>query len=135
MVIFMQEQSVTKQCLLDHGLTPNHTLRRLIQSWCTLNASLGVERIPTPKSPIGKTEIVKLLTEAKGFPEKQLKCLTRLRSVAFEGQRNKTCLESVGVIEFLATTMNISAPILWGKDSVHMGVIICEYFTHLFTLF
>ncbi|KAK7375228.1 hypothetical protein VNO78_35922 [Psophocarpus tetragonolobus] len=93
---------VTKQCLLDHDFTPNHTLRRLIQAWCTL---IGVERIPTPKSPIDRIQIVKLLTEAKRFPEKQLKCLTTLRSIAFEGQRNKTCLESAGVIEFLVSTM------------------------------
>ncbi|RDX63316.1 E3 ubiquitin-protein ligase PUB23, partial [Mucuna pruriens] len=96
---------VTKQCLMDNDLTPNHTLRRLIQAWCTLNASLGVERIPTPKPPIDRTQIMKLLSEAKRFPEKQLKCLTRLRSIAFEGQRNKTCLESAGAIDFLASTM------------------------------
>jgi hypothetical protein len=31
---------VTKQQLSDYtDLTPNHTLRRLIQAWCTLNAS------------------------------------------------------------------------------------------------
>ena len=96
---------VTKQSLLDTDLTPNHTLRRLIQAWCTLNASLGVERIPTPKSPIDKTQIVKLLSEAKMFPEKQLKCLRRLRSIAFEGERNKNCLESAGAIDFLASTM------------------------------
>ncbi|KAL2331881.1 hypothetical protein Fmac_019462 [Flemingia macrophylla] len=98
---------VSKQCLLDRDLTPNHTLRRLIQSWCTLNASLGVERIPTPKSPIDRIQIVKLISAAKRFPESesQLKYLTRLRSIAFEGHRNKTCLESAGVIEFLASTM------------------------------
>ncbi|KAG4385945.1 hypothetical protein JHK82_034351 [Glycine max] len=119
---------VTKQCLLDHGLTPNHTLRRLIQSWCTLNASLGVERIPTPKSPIDKTQIVKLLTEAKRFPEKQLKCLTRLRSVAFEGQRNKTCLESAGVIEFLATTMKNNNT---QEDSTVLSEAAIEVLFHL----
>ncbi|KAJ1407464.1 Zinc finger, RING/FYVE/PHD-type [Sesbania bispinosa] len=97
---------VTKQPLLDTDLiTPNHTLRRLIQSWCTLNASLGVERIPTPKPPIDRTQIVKLLSEAKRFPDKQLKCLRRLRSIAFEGERNKNCLESAGAIDFLASTM------------------------------
>ncbi|KAH1194037.1 E3 ubiquitin-protein ligase PUB22 [Glycine max] len=73
---------VTKQCLLDHGLTPNHTLRRLIQSWCTLNASLGVERIPTPKSPIDKTHCEtphrskKVPREASQVPHKaSIRCL------------------------------------------------------------
>ncbi|KAI3743334.1 hypothetical protein L1987_61041 [Smallanthus sonchifolius] len=34
---------VTKQVVVDIELTPNHTLRRLIQSWCTLNAASGIE--------------------------------------------------------------------------------------------
>jgi hypothetical protein len=99
---------VTKSSLLEtdlNNLTPNHTLRRLIQSWCTLNASFGVERIPTPKSPIDRTQILKLINEAKKFPEKQHSCLVKLRSIVFESERNKKCLESSGAIEFLASTM------------------------------
>lgn len=99
---------VTKQTLLEtdlNNLTPNHTLRRLIQSWCTLNASFGVERIPTPKSPIDRTQILKLLNEAKKFPETDLSCLVKLRSIVVESERNKKCLESAGAVEFLASTM------------------------------
>ncbi|XP_045805583.1 E3 ubiquitin-protein ligase PUB23-like [Trifolium pratense] len=99
---------VTKSSLLEtdlNNLTPNHTLRRLIQSWCTLNASFGVERIPTPKSPIDRTQILKLINETKIFPEKQHSCLVKLRSIVFESERNKKCLESAGAIEFLALTM------------------------------
>ncbi|XP_020207116.1 E3 ubiquitin-protein ligase PUB23 [Cajanus cajan] len=119
---------VTKQCLLDHDLTPNHTLRRLIQAWCTLNASLGIERIPTPKSPIDRTQIVKLISEAKRIPEKQLKCLTRLRSIAFEGHRNKTCLESAGVIEFLASTMKNN---ITQENSIVLSEAAIEVLFHL----
>lgn len=90
---------VTKQSLFDSAdLTPNHTLRRLIQSWCTLNA---FERIPTPKSPIDKTQIVKLLNEAKSFPNGHIQCLSRLKSIASQSERNKNCLEEAGAIEFL----------------------------------
>ncbi|KAJ7981243.1 RING-type E3 ubiquitin transferase [Quillaja saponaria] len=95
----------TKQSLTETDLTPNHTLRRLIQAWCTLNASFGIERIPTPKSPVDKTQIVKLLNEAKKFPNLQVKCLRRLRSIAFESERNLNCLEAAGAIEFLASSM------------------------------
>ncbi|XP_019184171.1 PREDICTED: E3 ubiquitin-protein ligase PUB23-like [Ipomoea nil] len=45
----------------DELLTPNVTLRRVIQSWCTLHASHGVERFPTPKPPVTKSHILKLL--------------------------------------------------------------------------
>ncbi|XP_022731436.1 E3 ubiquitin-protein ligase PUB23-like [Durio zibethinus] len=92
---------VTKQVLHDPDLTPNHTLRRLIQAWCTLNASRGIERIPTPKPPIDKTQIAKLLKDAKKSPEMQLKCLKRLRSITLEGERNRSCLEAADAVEFL----------------------------------
>lgn len=94
---------VTKQVLCNTELTPNHTLRRLIQAWCTLNASHGVERIPTPKPPIDKVQILKLIYEAKKLPNSQLTYLRRLRSIAFESERSKRCLEQAGGVEFLAS--------------------------------
>jgi hypothetical protein len=96
----------TKQVLSSKEVTPNHTLRRLIQAWCTLNASHGIERIPTPKPPVDKSQIVKLLNTAKEFPNMQLNCLRTLRSIAFESESNKRCLEAVGgVVEFLAASI------------------------------
>uniref|UniRef100_A0A5B6YTG5 U-box domain-containing protein n=2 Tax=Davidia involucrata TaxID=16924 RepID=A0A5B6YTG5_DAVIN len=97
---------VTKQVLSDSpDLTPNHTLRRLIQSWCTLNATYGIERIPTPKPPINKAQIVKLINDAKS-PQLQMKCLRRLRSIASASEANKRCIEAAGAIEFLASIIN-----------------------------
>ncbi|KAF5744922.1 E3 ubiquitin-protein ligase PUB23-like [Tripterygium wilfordii] len=97
---------VTKQVLSsDTDLIPNHTLRRLIQAWCTLNASYGIERIPTPKPPVDKIQIAKLITEAKKFPHMQFTCLQRLRSIALESERNRNCLESSVAVEFLVSIM------------------------------
>lgn len=95
---------VTKQGLsTDCELTPNHTVRRLIQYWCTLNASYGIERIPTPKPPINKAQISKLIRDAKSSPQLQVKCLRKLRSIASENDTNKRCLEAAGAVEFLAS--------------------------------
>ncbi|EOY33281.1 U-box domain-containing protein 23 [Theobroma cacao] len=94
---------VSKQALHDSDLTPNHTLRRLIQAWCILNASHGIERIPTPKPLVDKTQISKLLKDAKKFPEMQLKCLKRLRSITLEGERNRSYLEAAGAVQFLVS--------------------------------
>ncbi|XP_020225250.1 E3 ubiquitin-protein ligase PUB22 [Cajanus cajan] len=92
---------VTKQPLLDYtDLTPNHTLRRLIQAWCTMNASHGIERIPTPKPPVNKTQISKLLKDASHSP---LICLRRLKSIASGSETNKRCMEASGAVEFLAS--------------------------------
>ncbi|KAI3472296.1 hypothetical protein Pfo_030120 [Paulownia fortunei] len=76
---------VTKQVLFDTELTPNITLRRLMQSWCTLHASQGIERLPTPKAPVSKPQLLKLLNDAM-TPQMQMKSM-----------------ETVGAAEFLAS--------------------------------
>jgi uncharacterized protein YbaR (Trm112 family) len=88
---------VTKQPLpLDSDLTPNHTLRRLIQSWCTQNASLGIDRIPTPKPPLTKTHVQKLVKDMKDS-KFQLKSLMQLELLAADNERNRKCLLENGV--------------------------------------
>ncbi|KAG5556421.1 hypothetical protein RHGRI_006871 [Rhododendron griersonianum] len=94
---------VTKQVLSNPDLTPNHTLRRLIQSWCTLNASNGIERIPTPKPPVNKSQITKLLNDAAKSPQMEMNCLKSLRSIASASETNKRCIESSGGVDFLAS--------------------------------
>ncbi|KAK7392697.1 hypothetical protein VNO78_21141 [Psophocarpus tetragonolobus] len=95
---------VTKQPLLP-DLTPNHTLRRLIQAWCTVNASHGIQRIATPKPPVDKTIIQKLLKDASDSPNLQLQCLRTLKSIASESQTNKRSIESSGAVKFLASVI------------------------------
>ncbi|CAH8384298.1 unnamed protein product [Eruca vesicaria subsp. sativa] len=97
---------VTKQDITDVDLTPNHTLRRLIQSWCTLNASYGVERIPTPRPPISKSEIEKIIKDSASSHQNLVKCLKRLRQIVSENATNKRCLEAAGVPGFLATIVS-----------------------------
>ncbi|CAN8316558.1 unnamed protein product [Cochlearia groenlandica] len=97
---------VTKQDITNAELTPNHTLRRLIQSWCTLYASYGVERIPTPRHPISKSEIEKLIKDSSSSHQNLVKCLKRLRQLMSENATNKRCLETACVPEFLATIIS-----------------------------
>ncbi|KAJ9181291.1 hypothetical protein P3X46_009434 [Hevea brasiliensis] len=97
---------VTKQVISDCDLTPNLTLMRLIQSWCTLNASHGIERIPTPKPPISKAQIAKIIKDATKSPQQQIACLRKLRSIANVNDTNKKCMEAAGAVEFLASIVN-----------------------------
>ncbi|KAL1199875.1 E3 ubiquitin-protein ligase PUB22 [Cardamine amara subsp. amara] len=99
---------VTKQVIAETDLTPNHTLRRLIQSWCTLNASYGIERIPTPKPLISKSEIEKLIKDSSSSHQNQVNCLKRLRQIVSENTTNKRCLEAAEVPEFLAKIVSNS---------------------------
>ncbi|KAJ1384794.1 Zinc finger, RING/FYVE/PHD-type [Sesbania bispinosa] len=88
---------VSKQPLpRDSDLTPNHTLRRLIQAWCTQNSALGIDRIPTPKPPLNNIQVLKLLKDLKD-PKMKLKSLMQLELLAAENQRNKKCLLEAGV--------------------------------------
>ncbi|KAK9170295.1 hypothetical protein Syun_002435 [Stephania yunnanensis] len=97
---------VTKHALSDTlvDLTPNHTLRRLIQAWCTLNEASGIERFPTPKPPVEKADIEKLIEGAMAAPDSaMLSKLKRMKSLAKESERNKRCIESAGAVEFLSS--------------------------------
>lgn len=105
--IFSQNNNtcpVTKQALSDPELTQNIILRRIIQSWCTVHASQGIERLPTPKSPVSKSQILKLLTDAAAAsPQRQMACLKRLKSIASQNQTNRRSMETMGTAEFLAS--------------------------------
>lgn len=87
---------VTKQPLTkDSDLTPNHTLRRLIQAWCVTNARYGVDRIPTPKPPLNKSHVMKLLRNLKS-PELYAISLDALHILASENEKNRQCLAEAG---------------------------------------
>lgn len=108
---------VTKQPLpKDCDLTPNHTLRRLIQAWCVTNAANGVDRIPTPKSPLSKIHILKLLKDLR-HPQMQMKALRRLVYLASENERNRKCMTEGGV-----TKVMVSFIIACSKRNVLEGV-------------
>ncbi|KAL1825692.1 hypothetical protein DCAR_0313869 [Daucus carota subsp. sativus] len=95
---------VTKQVLSDDTEpTPNHTLRRLIQSWCILN---DFDRIPTPRQPLDKTRIVKLLKEAEKSPSSRFECLKNLLSICEASPMSIKFLEQNGAVDFLVLLLN-----------------------------
>ncbi|KAG2305822.1 hypothetical protein Bca4012_085398 [Brassica carinata] len=92
---------VTKQPLpVDSDLTPNHMLRRLIQHWCVENATRGVVRIPTPRAPPGKLNIIEEIKNLKKFGQEALRredTLKKLEVLAMEGERNRRLMCEGGV--------------------------------------
>ncbi|KAK1263378.1 E3 ubiquitin-protein ligase PUB23 [Acorus gramineus] len=98
---------VTNQSLSDSSssadiTTPNHTLRRLIQSWCAANASADIQRFPTPKPPVDRSRISTLLHDAS-VPSTRPNALRDLRSIAAESERNRRCMESAGAGDALVS--------------------------------
>ncbi|XP_057805317.1 E3 ubiquitin-protein ligase PUB23-like [Salvia miltiorrhiza] len=102
--VFTQKKAscpATKQHLDNLELTPNITLRRLIQSWCTLHATHGVQRLPTPKAPLTRPHLLHILSQASR-PHLQSQALQTLKSIASDNLTNKRCMAAAGVPEFLA---------------------------------
>ncbi|KAK8535587.1 hypothetical protein V6N12_057103 [Hibiscus sabdariffa] len=88
---------VTQQPLPpDSDLTPNHTLRHLIQSWCIENASLGVDRILTPKPFLDKSHCSKL-TKQLWHPDSKMKYLQELDFLAAKNERNMMFMVEIGL--------------------------------------
>ncbi|XP_073290679.1 E3 ubiquitin-protein ligase PUB24-like [Primulina huaijiensis] len=90
---------VTKQPLpRDSDLTPNHILRQLIQAWCTANAKSGIDRIPTPKYPVQKSAVFKLIRDVKsGDRLLHVNALKKLDELAAEDEKNQKCMAEAGV--------------------------------------
>ncbi|XP_015087641.1 E3 ubiquitin-protein ligase PUB23-like [Solanum pennellii] len=80
-------------------LTPNHMLRRIIQAWCIANASKGIDTIPTPKYPLNKSHILRLVRQVNN----DKLCVEALRKIDVlvieNNEKNKKSLEEVGAIK------------------------------------
>ncbi|XP_031104143.1 E3 ubiquitin-protein ligase PUB24-like [Ipomoea triloba] len=85
----------------DADLTPNHTLRRLIQAWCTANA---VDRIPTPKTPLSNVYAGKLARDLSR-PKLRLKTLQKLEILAMEKESNRKSMVEAGVFKELLSCL------------------------------
>ncbi|KAL2328402.1 hypothetical protein Fmac_021829 [Flemingia macrophylla] len=87
-------------------LTPNHTLRRLIQAWSSSNA--GVERVSTPKTPLNMMHVKKLV---KGLEAPHDYCsletsLKKLHALASQSERNRICMTEAGVAKAMVKVIN-----------------------------
>jgi U-box domain len=117
---------ITNQKLTDPDLiTPNHTLRRLIQAWCVTHASHGIERFPTPKPPINKSYIISLVEDAKK-PHNMVVSLRKLRGLVLEGEHNKRLVEEcIEVMDYLVSLIReytlgdkMNEGHLWSEEDV-----------------
>ncbi|XP_047966444.1 E3 ubiquitin-protein ligase PUB23 [Salvia hispanica] len=102
--LFTQQKTTcpaTKQHLPSLDLTPNITLRRLIQSWCTLHA---LQRLPTPKPPLTRPHLLRLLSSAAHSHS-----LQSLKSAAAESHTNRRIMAAAGAPEFLASLITTPA--------------------------
>ncbi|XP_010543866.1 PREDICTED: E3 ubiquitin-protein ligase PUB24 [Tarenaya hassleriana] len=87
-------------------LTPNHTLRRLIQSWCLDNATRGVDRIPTPRARLEISNVVEMVKDLDSKRE----TVKKIEALAMESDRNRRLMVEAGVqrsmISFIVKSFN-----------------------------
>ncbi|CAL5067663.1 unnamed protein product [Urochloa decumbens] len=107
--------------------TPNHTLRRLIQSWCAAHA---LERFPTPRPPVDADRVAAILDAAAratkrsgggGRPDEEdlLAALAELADTVNESDRNRRCVEAApGAVEFLVSVLKNRAAAASSPSSV-----------------
>ncbi|GAB4828690.1 hypothetical protein Ancab_018355 [Ancistrocladus abbreviatus] len=96
----------TKQPLVSLESIPNHAIRKMIQSWCVENKSLGVERIPTPRIPVMSADVLDVLSKLEQSRDDGLKCVElvgKLKKWAKESDRSKRCIVENGAGHVLSS--------------------------------
>lgn len=89
---------------------PNHVLRRMIQSWCVQNKSLGIERILTPRQPPGLREIPLLVDQIGQRNGDALDALQRLNTMALDRPKARKHMLQAGAVPQLGQFLSRSLP-------------------------
>ncbi|XP_076892721.1 U-box domain-containing protein 21-like [Bidens hawaiensis] len=100
---------VTNQVLTNFDQIPNHMLRKMIQHWCVENQAHGVERIPTPRTPITSYDIMEICSKmmdsaSKGDGKSCLDLVEKINVWAKESEQNKSLIKDNGLGFVLAAT-------------------------------
>ncbi|KAI3816442.1 hypothetical protein L1987_16140 [Smallanthus sonchifolius] len=91
---------VTNQPLpIQTDFTPNHNLRRLIQSW---HAS---DQVSTKQSSFQTKVIAGNLIKKLNLPDLKLTSLKSLENLASESEANRVCLKEVGVVRAMISSL------------------------------
>lgn len=98
---------VTGRPLRLADLVPNHATRRMIQDWCVANRASGVQRVPTPKVPLGDADAADAVASVSAAARRGdvAACgaaAARARALGKESDRNRRCLASAGAARALA---------------------------------
>nr|XP_015883682.2 U-box domain-containing protein 21-like [Ziziphus jujuba var. spinosa] len=117
---------VTNQVLGSFDQIPNHSLRKMIQEWCSQNQTHGVQRIPTPKIPVMAMEVSEILfsvsastgrLDSKGC----LESVQKIQKWAGESERNRKCIVMNGTANVLASAFDRFA-----QESFEKNASLCE---------
>ncbi|KAL8532085.1 hypothetical protein ACS0TY_008629 [Phlomoides rotata] len=102
---------ITNQILTNLEPVPNHAIRKLIQNWCVENKSYGVERVPTPRTPVTSYQVTEILSRIDDAEQRQDydKCkrlVCKMKETAKESDRNRRCIVACGASRVLTATFD-----------------------------
>ncbi|KAL6281730.1 hypothetical protein ACE6H2_018611 [Prunus campanulata] len=117
---------VTNQVLRNFDQIPNHSLRRMIQDWCTQNKHYGIERVPTPRIPVLPIEVSEILFSIGASARRLdqhgcLDCVHKIKKWGAESERNKRCILENGTASVLAAAFDSFA-----TDCIKRNATVCE---------
>ncbi|XP_008240411.1 PREDICTED: U-box domain-containing protein 21-like [Prunus mume] len=117
---------VTNQVLRNFDQIPNHSLRRMIQEWCTQNKHYGIERVPTPRIPVLPMEVSEILFSIGASARRLdqhgcLECVHKIKKWGAESERNKRCILENGTASVLAAAFDSFA-----TDCIKRNATVCE---------
>ncbi|CAN4100788.1 unnamed protein product [Withania somnifera] len=83
-------------------LIPNYMLGRFIRSWTICNADKGIERIPSPKYPVNKSHVLRLIRQVNNS-ELYLEALRKMVGMISENEESRKCLEEGDAIKAIVS--------------------------------
>ncbi|KAK9062200.1 hypothetical protein SSX86_019386 [Deinandra increscens subsp. villosa] len=112
---------VTNQVLTNFDQIPNHMIRRMIQDWCVENRAHGVERIPTPRTPITCYDIIEIGSKmmalaSKGDAKRCLGLVEKINVWAKESEQSKSLIKDNGLGFVLAASFESFASLSCEKN-------------------
>ncbi|MFS7954495.1 putative U box domain, armadillo-like helical, Zinc finger, RING/FYVE/PHD-type [Helianthus anomalus] len=111
---------VTNQVLTNFDQTPNHMIRRMIQDWCVENRAHGIERIPTPRTPITSLDIMEICSKmmdsaSEGDEKRFLDLVGRINAWAKESEQNNSLIKDNGLGYVLAASFEAFSSLSFEK--------------------
>lgn len=93
---------VTNTVLATFDQIPNHTIRKMIQSWCVETGSSLIERIPTPRVPLMPREVHEIcrnLSSATRRRDTKMcgEVIGKIKKLGDESEKNRKCISENGV--------------------------------------
>ncbi|XP_047323753.1 U-box domain-containing protein 21-like [Impatiens glandulifera] len=120
---------VTNQTLTNFDQIPNHAIRKMIQLWCVENKSQGIERIPTPRIPITKSDVSDIcsnisISTARKDHSKCIELVNKVKRWMRESEKNRKCLIEGGVGDVLSTAFEFFTTVCINENDEVLSVIL-----------